>query len=55
MLSCKIMCVVYGLNYLDKTTISYASIMGLEEDLGLKGNDYQWLGMCRNQAYISTQ
>lgn len=24
-----LLCVVYGLNYLDKTTLSYASIMGL--------------------------
>lgn len=39
-----IMCVVYGLNFLDKTTISYASIMGIKKDLGLVGDDYQWLG-----------
>lgn len=39
-----IMCVVYGLNYLDKTTISYASIMGIKKDIGLVGDDYQWLG-----------
>jgi ACS family allantoate permease-like MFS transporter len=26
----KIMCLVYGLNYLDKTTLSYASVMGLK-------------------------
>ena len=38
-----IMCVVYGLNYLDKTTLSYASIMGIQEDIGLVGDDYQWL------------
>ena len=25
-----ILCIVYGLNYLDKTTLSYASIMGLK-------------------------
>lgn len=39
-----IMCLVYGINYLDKTTISYASIMGLKTDLNLQGDDYQWLG-----------
>lgn len=39
-----IMCIVYGLNYLDKTTISYASIMGIKTDIGLVGDDYQWLG-----------
>ena len=38
------MCIVYGLNYLDKTTLSYASIMGLETDLNLTKSNYQWLG-----------
>ncbi|KAL9581909.1 MAG: hypothetical protein Q9203_005710 [Teloschistes exilis] len=38
-----LLCVVYGLNYLDKTTLSYASIMGIKADIGLKGDDYQWL------------
>ena len=27
-----LMCIVYGINYLDKTTISYASIMGIKKD-----------------------
>ena len=35
---------MYGLNYLDKTTLSYASIMGLREDINLVGDNYQWLG-----------
>ena len=39
-----IMCTVYMLNFLDKTTISYASVMGIKTDIGLKGDDYQWLG-----------
>lgn len=34
-------CQVYGFNFLDKTTISYASIMGLRKDIGLEGDDYQ--------------
>lgn len=33
-----LMCVVYGLNYLDKTTLSYASIMGIKTDIGLVGD-----------------
>lgn len=37
------MCIVYGLNYLDKTTLSYASVMGLKKDTHLEGLDYQWL------------
>ena len=32
------MCIVYGLNYLDKTTISYASVMGIQQDIGLVGD-----------------
>ena len=39
-----IMCTIYGLQYLDKTTLSYASIMGLQTDLRLVGDNYQWLG-----------
>lgn len=27
-----------------ETTLSYASIMGLQDDLKLKGDNYQWLG-----------
>ena len=47
-----VMCIVYGLNYLDKTTISYASIMGLEEELGLTKNNYQWLGSIFYFGYL---
>ncbi|KAK9849077.1 hypothetical protein MYU51_014963 [Penicillium brevicompactum] len=39
-----IMCFIYGMNYLDKTTLSYASVMGIKEDLSLEGDQYQWLG-----------
>lgn len=28
-----LLCIVYGLNYLDKTTVSYASVMGLKVNL----------------------
>ena len=47
-----IMCVVYGLNYLDKTTLSYASVMGLETDLNLTKNNYQWLGSIFYFGYL---
>ncbi|OAA60327.1 MFS allantoate transporter [Niveomyces insectorum RCEF 264] len=39
-----VLCLVFGLNYLDKTSLSYASIMGMQPDLHLKGDEYQWLG-----------
>jgi hypothetical protein len=47
------LCVVYGLNYLDKTTLSYASIMGLQTDIGLHGTNYQWLGSMFYIGYIA--
>ena len=46
------MCLVYGLNYLDKTTLSYGSVMGLEEDLHLTKKDYQWLGSIFYFGYL---
>ncbi|KAJ5818573.1 hypothetical protein N7474_004164 [Penicillium riverlandense] len=39
-----VLCCVFGLNYLDKTTLSYASIMGIEEDINLTKKEYSWLG-----------
>jgi MFS transporter, ACS family, allantoate permease len=47
------MCVVYGLNFLDKTSLSYASIMGLEEGLNLVGDDYQWLSSMFYFGYLA--
>jgi len=46
------LCVVYGLNYLDKTTLSYASIMGLQTSLNLHGTNYQWLGSMFYIGYL---
>lgn len=56
------MCLVYGLNYLDKTTLSYASIMGLRlppssnklaSGINLTGDQYQWLGSLFYFGYIA--
>ncbi|UKZ67482.1 uncharacterized protein TrAtP1_008643 [Trichoderma atroviride] len=35
---------VYFLQALDKATLSYASIFGLIDDTGLKGDEFSWLG-----------
>ncbi|KAK7612521.1 major facilitator superfamily domain-containing protein [Phyllosticta citricarpa] len=35
---------VYALQSLDKTTLSYAAVFGLNEDTNLKGEEYGWLG-----------
>ena len=47
-----IMCTIYGLNYLDKTTLSYASVMGLQHDLHLTKHNYQWLGSIFYFGYL---
>lgn len=49
----QMLCVVYGLNYLDKTTLSYASIMGLQTDIHLHGTNYQWLGSMFYIGYLA--
>ena len=48
-----LLCIIYGLQYLDKTTLSYASIMGLQTDLKLVGSDYQWLGSIFYFGYLA--
>ncbi|OJJ72448.1 hypothetical protein ASPBRDRAFT_195155 [Aspergillus brasiliensis CBS 101740] len=35
--------VCYAFFYIDKTTLSYAAIFGIEEDLNLHGTQYSWL------------
>ena len=42
-----IMCMVYAMNYLDKTSLSYASVMGIQKDVHLTKSNYSWLGKRR--------
>lgn len=35
--------VCFAFFYIDKTTLSYAAIFGIEADLGLLGTQYNWL------------
>ncbi|KAK1231924.1 hypothetical protein PQX77_004943 [Marasmius sp. AFHP31] len=35
--------VCYAFYYIDKTTLSYAAIFGIKEDLNLSGTEYSWL------------
>jgi hypothetical protein len=35
--------VCYAFFYIDKTTLSYAAIFGIKDDLHLKGTEYSWL------------
>ncbi|PLN86690.1 permease of the major facilitator superfamily [Aspergillus taichungensis] len=34
--------VSYGLQYLDKTSLSYSAILNIQQDLGLQGQDFSW-------------
>lgn len=47
------MCAVYALTTLDKLALSYASIMGMQQDLHLTGDNYQWLGSIFFLGYIA--
>lgn len=39
-----LLCITYALQSIDKTTLGYASVFDLKEDLNLTGNEYSWLG-----------
>ena len=41
------------LNYLDKTTLSYASVMGIKRDIGLVGDNYQWVSSMFYFGYLA--
>ncbi|OJJ05847.1 hypothetical protein ASPVEDRAFT_199320 [Aspergillus versicolor CBS 583.65] len=38
-----LMCWVYMMQFADKSTLNYASLMGLQADTGLVGNQYNWV------------
>lgn len=40
-----ILFVTYMLQYLDKNSINFSSVYGLQKGTGLVGQDYSWLGM----------
>jgi hypothetical protein len=44
-----LLCAVFFLQYLDKQSLSYASVFGLITDLNLKGTEYSW---CSSIFYI---
>jgi hypothetical protein len=43
MLILPLIAVNYAFFYIDKTTLSYAAIFGIRDDLGLYGTQYSWL------------
>lgn len=50
-LPCLIVC--YTFFYIDKTTLSYAAIFGLKEDLNLQGTEYSWLSSVFYFGYMA--
>ncbi|KAK3674140.1 hypothetical protein LTR78_005987 [Recurvomyces mirabilis] len=46
---------VYFLQYLDKTTLSYAAVMGLRKDTHLKGQEYSDLSMLFYIGFLATE
>ena len=48
----QLMCLIYGVNYLDKTALSYASVMGINSDLNLSVSQYSWLGSIFYFGYL---
>ncbi|CAA22656.1 MFS domain-containing protein [Schizosaccharomyces pombe] len=47
-----VMCLVYCIQFLDKTSNSYAVIMGLKEDLKMEGQMYSWSGTAFYLGYL---
>lgn len=47
-----LLCFLYALQFMDKTTNSYTAVMGLKEDLHMTGSMYSWCGTAFNFGYL---
>lgn len=47
-----LLCLTYALQSIDKTTLGYAAVFGLEDDLKLHGTEYSWLGAIFYLGYL---
>ncbi|GAM90708.1 hypothetical protein ANO11243_087530 [Dothideomycetidae sp. 11243] len=52
---CPLLACCYFLQFLDKTTISYASVMGIRKDAHLVGQDYSNLSMLFYIGFLATE
>ena len=43
----------YAFFYIDKTTLSYAAIFGIRDDLHLHGTQYNWLSSTSRSCYVT--
>ncbi|CEL00991.1 Putative MFS allantoate transporter [Aspergillus calidoustus] len=48
-----LMCWVYMIQFADKTTLKYASLMGIQEDTKLVGNQYSWVSSIFYAGYLA--
>jgi hypothetical protein len=47
-----LLCLTYALQSIDKTTLGYAAVFGLQTDLHLVGTQYSWLGAIFYLGYL---
>ncbi|KAI0100176.1 major facilitator superfamily transporter allantoate [Nemania sp. FL0031] len=47
-----LLCLVYGLNFVDKTALSYVSIVGFKTDLNLGVSEYNWVASVFYFGYL---
>jgi ACS family allantoate permease-like MFS transporter len=49
-----LICIVYFLQYIDKTAISYASVTGIIESTGLHGSQFNWVASIFFFGYVAS-
>ena len=47
-----LICIVYFLQYIDKTAISYSSVTGLQQSTNLHGNQFNWVASIFFFGYV---
>ncbi|CUM67435.1 uncharacterized protein PRCAT00005131001 [Priceomyces carsonii] len=50
-----ILCILYGINYVDKAALGWAVLFTFEEDLKLEGDDYSWVSAIFYFGYLGAQ
>lgn len=48
-----LICGTYALQSIDKTTLSYAAVFNVREDLDLRGSQFSWLGALFYLGYLA--
>ncbi|KAM5344041.1 hypothetical protein ACJ41O_012578 [Fusarium nematophilum] len=47
-----ILCITFGLQAVDRTTLNYAAVFGIREDIGLSGTEFSWAGALLYLGYL---